>query len=86
MNIQHAMNISVTKINDLFGRLANMPDGAAKKREAVFAELTSEIHQTSEFEEKHLLPLLAKHEETKALVAAARDDNKAILRQIKELG
>ncbi len=86
MNIHHAMKIGPAKINDLFGRLADTSDGASKKRETIFAELASELHLVAELEEKHLLPMLAKHEETKALAAAAREDNKAILRQLKELG
>lgn len=86
MNIQHAMTTSPAKINDLFARLADTSDGAVKKREAVFTELASELHLMAELEEKHLLPLLARHEETKAMAAAAREDNKATLRQLKELG
>ncbi len=85
MSIQHAMNIGPAKINDLFARLADTTDGAARKREAVFAELTAEINLVAELEEKHLLPLLARHDETKSVVAAAREDNAAIRRQLEEL-
>jgi hypothetical protein len=85
MSIQHAMNIGPAKINELFGRLGDTTDGATRKREAVFGELTAEINLVAELEEKHLLPLLAKHEETKAVVAAAREDNEAIRRQLEEL-
>jgi hypothetical protein len=69
----------------LVGRLADTTDGAAKRREAVLAELTAETSLLADLEEKHLLPLLAKHEETKAVVAAARKDNAAILHQLGEL-
>lgn len=86
MNIQTAMKIAPAKINDLFAKLAETTNGAVKTRETLFAALETELHGMVELEESHLLPLLAKHAETKALVPAAREDNKAILAQVKALG
>ncbi|HYC05630.1 MAG TPA: hemerythrin domain-containing protein [Azospirillaceae bacterium] len=85
MNIQQAMRVGPARVNELFAKLAETGDGAVKTRETLFADLKGELAQIAELEERHLLPLLARHKETKDLVQGARDGNKALAAQLKAL-
>jgi len=85
MNIQQAMRVGPARVNDLFAKLSETTDGAVKTRETLFAELKSELEQVAEIEERHLLPLLAKHKETKDLVRGAKEDNKTLREQLQAL-
>lgn len=85
MNIQQAMQAGPAKVNELFAKLAETSNGAAKTRETLFADLKAELEQVADLEEKHLFPLLAKHKETQDLVSDAKADSKALRAQLKEL-
>ncbi len=79
------MQAGPAKANDLFTRLAETSDGALKTREKLFTELKAELELHADLEEQHLFPILKRHVETKALVAAAIKDNKDMRAQLAEL-
>ncbi|MGZ8364531.1 MAG: phasin family protein [Caulobacteraceae bacterium] len=55
------------KANDLFSRIADTTPGAVKTRETLFADLKAELELIASLERDHLLPVLKKHNGTKAL-------------------
>jgi hemerythrin HHE cation binding domain-containing protein len=65
MTITQLIQTSPTKANELFSQLADTSDGAIKTREKLFAELKDELETLASLEEKHLFPVLRKHQETK---------------------
>ena len=66
-------------------KLADTSDGAIKTREKLFSELKDELETLTSLEEKHLFPVLRKHEETKGLVADAINDNKEVRKLLADL-
>jgi hypothetical protein len=78
MTITQLIQNSPSKANELFGKLADTSDGAIKTREKLFSELKDELETLASLEEKHLFPVLRKHQETKDLVADAINDNKEV--------
>jgi Phasin protein/Hemerythrin HHE cation binding domain len=85
MNIRQAMQAGPAKANELFAKLSDTSNGAVKTRDRIFAELKSELELLVDLEERHLLPLLGKHKETKDLVPEALKNNKELRAQLKEL-
>ncbi|MCW2239204.1 hemerythrin domain-containing protein [Azospirillum canadense] len=81
MTIAQQMQESLTKVNELFSRLADTSNNAVKTRERLFSELKEELETHATLEEKHLFPVLRKHKETKDLVADAIND----IRQVRSL-
>lgn len=73
------------KAGELFAKLADTSGTALKTRERLLAELKAELELQAQFEERHLLPVLEKHEGTRGLVADARDDNQRTRKLLAEL-
>jgi hypothetical protein len=85
MTITQLIQNSPSKANELFGKLADTSDGAVKTREKLFSELKDELETLASLEEKHLFPVLRKHQETKDLVVDAINDNKEVRRLLTDL-
>src|SRR3954462_15092676 len=85
MTITQLIQNSPSKANELFSKLADTSDGAVKTREKLFSELKDELETLSSLEEKHLFPVLRKHQETKDLVADAINDNKEVRKLLADL-
>jgi hypothetical protein len=85
MTITQLIQNSPSKANELFSKLADTSDGAIKTREKLFSELKDELETLTSLEEKHLFPVLRKHQETKALVADAINDNKEVRKLLADL-
>jgi hemerythrin superfamily protein len=69
----------------LFGKLEDTSDGALKTRERLLGDLKAELETLMDLEEKHLFPVLKKHQETKGLVADAVGDNRQVRKLLSEL-
>jgi hemerythrin superfamily protein len=85
MTITQLIQNSPDKANELFAKLADTSDGAIKTREKLFAELKDELETLASLEEKHLFPVLRKHQETKDLVTEAINDNKEVRKLLTDL-
>jgi hypothetical protein len=85
MTITQTLQDSPAKVNELLGKLLEAPPGTAKAREKLFSELRSELETQGRLEQEHLFPVLEKHEETRGLVADARNDAKRALALLGEL-
>jgi len=85
MTITQLIQNSPSKANELFSKLADTSDGAIKTREKLFSELKDELETLTSLEEKHLFPVLRKHQETKDLVADAINDNKEVRKLLADL-
>ena len=80
-DIQQLIQTNPARTNEIFAKLAGTSATAIKARERLFAELKAELDRQAEFEERHLFPVLRKHEATKDMVAEALNDS----RQTREL-
>jgi hypothetical protein len=85
MTITQLIQNSPSKANELFSKLADTSEGAIKTREKLFSELKDELETLASLEEKHLFPVLRKHQETKDLVADAISDNKEVRKLLADL-
>src|SRR3954468_6541885 len=85
MTITQLIQNNPSKANELFSKRADTSDGAIKTREKLFSELKDELETLTSLEEKHLFPVLRKHEETKGLVADAINDNKEVRKLLADL-
>ncbi len=85
MTITQLIQNSPSKANELFSKLADTSDGAIKTREKLFSELKDELETLASLEEKHLFPVLRKHQETKDLVVDAINDNKEVRKLLADL-
>ena len=85
MTITQLIQSSPAKANELFGKLEDTSDGAIKTRERLFEDLKAELETLMDLEEKHLFPVLKKHQETKNLVADAVGDNRQVRKLLSEL-
>ncbi|HEV2079707.1 MAG TPA: hemerythrin domain-containing protein [Allosphingosinicella sp.] len=71
MTLRQTLQAAPTKTKELIEKLKGTSNQAVKTRESVFAELKEQMTLYLDQEEQHLLPLLRKHSETKALAADA---------------
>ena len=71
MTLRQTLLAAPTKTKDLIEKLRGTSNQAIKTREGLFAELKEQLTLYLDQEEEHLLPLLRKHEETKALAGDA---------------
>ena len=71
MTLRQTLQAAPTKTKDLIEKLRGTSNQAVKTRESVFAELKEQLSLYLDQEEQHLLPLLRKHAETKALAGDA---------------
>ena len=85
MTIRQLIHEGPAKANELIARLLGTGDGAVKTRERLFAELKAELELLAGLEEKHLFPVLRKHDETKQLAADALADSKRVRALLAEL-
>ena len=85
MTITQLIQNSPSKANELFSKLADTSEGAVKTREKLFSELKDELETLASLEEKHLFPVLRKHQETKDLVVDAINDNKEVRKLLADL-
>ena len=83
--IRQLIQNSPARANELFAQLLDTSDTALKTREKLTAELTQELNEIAELEEKHLFPVLRKHKQTKDLVAEALSENKQMRKLLSEL-
>jgi hemerythrin-like domain-containing protein len=86
MTLRQTIQAAPAKTNELIGKLVNTSNNAVKTRESLFEQLTSELSLYVDVEEQHLVPLLRKHAETKALAADAAKANKDLRAQLSALG
>jgi pyruvate/2-oxoglutarate dehydrogenase complex dihydrolipoamide acyltransferase (E2) component len=85
MTLRQTIQAAPANVNELIGKLANTSNQAVKTREGLFGELKSELALYVDVEEQHLLPLLRKHPETKALASDAAKGNKELRAQLSAL-
>lgn len=88
MNPIRSLQSDPARARDLFAQLAATGPGAAKTRERLFAELKAELELHARLEHDHLLPVLKKHAETRALVPNITEGLKttaALLAEIEAL-
>lgn len=85
MTLRQTLQSAPTKTKELIERLSNTSNQAVKTRESLFAELSDELARYVELEEEHLLPLLRKHPDTKALAADAVKGNKELRTRLADL-
>jgi len=83
--IRQLIQNSPARANELFAQLLDTSDTALKTREKLTAELTQELNEIAELEEKHLFPALRKHKQTKDLVTEALSENKQMRKLLSEL-
>ena len=79
------MQAGPAKANELFTALSETSDGALKTREKLFAELKTELNRHADLNQQHLFPVLKKHADTKALVAAATSGLREVREKLAEL-
>lgn len=69
MTLRQTIQTAPAKTSELITKLSATSNQAVKAREGLFAELTDELSRYVEIEERHLVPLLRKHPETRELAA-----------------
>lgn len=85
MTLRQILQSATLKSEELIDKLSNTSNQAVKTRESLFAELSDELARYVELEEQHLIPLLRKDPETKALAAEAVKGNKELKSRLAEL-
>jgi hypothetical protein len=85
MTLRQTIQAASAKTNELIAKLANTSNQAVKTREGLVEALTSELSLYVDVEEQHLLSLLRKHPETKALASDAAKANKDLRGQLSGL-
>lgn len=76
MTLRQTIQAAPGKTSELIKKLSETSNQAVKTREGLFAHLSDELTRYVEVEEKHFLPLLRKHPETKGFAADALKGNK----------
>ena len=74
--VRDMMHTNPARADELFAKLAETSDTAVSERGQLFSELKAELDLQAELEERHLFPALEKHEETRELVAGAKEDGR----------
>jgi hypothetical protein len=85
MTLHQTLKAAPAKTNDLLARLAETSNTAVKSREKLLADLSTELQLYIDLESRHLVPVLRKHDETKALAADAVGGAKALRAKLAEL-
>jgi hypothetical protein len=85
MTLRQTLQAAPAKTKELIEKLKGTSNQAVKTRETVFAELKEQLTLYLDQEEQHLLPLLGKHAETKALAAEAAKGTKELRARLKSL-
>jgi hypothetical protein len=85
MTLRQTIQAAPAKTDEIITKLAATSNQALKTRETLFAELSEELGRYVEVEEKHLLPMLRKHNGTKTVAANAAKGNKELRARLAEL-
>lgn len=85
MTLRQTVQAAPGKTSDLIKQLSETSNQAVKTREGLFAQLGAELNRYVEIEEQLFLPLLRKHDDTKALVPDALKGNKDLRASLEKL-
>ena len=85
MTLRQTIQAAPAKTTELITKLSATSNQALKTREGLFAQLGDELTRYVEIEERHFLPLLRKHAETKGLAADALKGNKELRASLEKL-
>jgi hypothetical protein len=85
MTLRQTIQAAPAKTTELITKLSATSNQALKTREGLFAQLGDELTRYVEIEERHFLPLLRKHPETKGLAADALKGNKELRASLEKL-
>lgn len=85
MTLRQTLQAAPTKTKELIEKLKGTSNQAVKTRESVFAELKEQLTLYLDQEEQHLLPILRKHAETKALAVDAAEASKEMRARLTAL-
>ena len=85
MTLRQTIQAAPAKTTELISKLSATSNQAVKTRESLFAELSEELTRYVEIEEKHFLPLLRKHPDTKDLATEALKGNKDLRAALAKL-
>lgn len=85
MTLRQTIQAAPGNTAELIKKLSSTSNQAVKTREGLFAQLSDELTRYVEIEERHFLPLLRKHSETKSLAADALKGNKDLRKTLENL-
>ena len=85
MTLRQTVQAAPGETSDLIKQLSETSNQAVKTREGLFAQLGAELNRYVEIEEQLFLPLLRKHDDTKALVPDALKGNKDLRASLEKL-
>ena len=85
MTLRQTIQAAPAKSNELLTKLADTSNQAVKTREKLLADLGDELRLYVDLEDKHLFPVLRKHDATKGLVSEAGKANRVLLKVLGEL-
>ena len=85
MTLRQTIQAAPAKTSELITKLSATSNQAVKTRESLFAELSEELTRYVEIEEKHFLPLLRKHPDTKDLATEALKGHKDLRAALAKL-
>ena len=83
--IQHPRQADPAKVDAFFAKLTDSSAAAVATRDRVLSDLRIELDRQYEFEEKCVLPVLRRHQETKDLVTRALNDTEQMREILAEL-
>ena len=85
MTLRQTLQAAPNKTKELIEKLRGTSNQALKTRESLFSELKEQLTLYLDVEEQHLLPLLRKHPETKALASDAAKAGKELRTRLSDL-
>lgn len=85
MTLRQTLQAAPNKTKELISRLSGTSNQAVKTRDGLFGELKEQLSLYLDVEEQHLLPLLRKHPQTKALASDATKGGKDLRARLGEL-
>jgi len=85
MTLRQTIQAAPEKTAELISKLSATSNQAVKTREGLFAQLSDELVRYVEIEERHFLPLLRKHPETKDLAVDALKGSKDLRAALAKL-
>ncbi len=85
MTLRQTIQAASVKTTELITKLSATSNQTLKTRESLFAQLGDELTRYVEIEERHLLPLLRKHSETKGVASDALKGNKDLRASLEKL-
>lgn len=85
MTLRQTIQAASGNTSELITKLSATSNQALKTREGLFAQLSDELARYIEIEERHFLPLLRKHPETRGLAADALKGNRDLRSALEAL-